>query len=267
MKTYLSSKGLRPDRDNSALLNKVFEAAKPKTTLVFPDGTFTLKSTVHITKPLHLDGAEDTTLEIDFADGFAVLISAVGTTTLINSLNLKNVQGGGLGVRSRTLVNNCVIEGIPGHTKGNGIDIYGNVNNKTEASFCRFTDTVIQFTRHGFYIQGPDANESGFIHCDVRDCSEVGFYDNSFLGNRFFNCMAHYNKGGNFRAENPNNMASFVGCYSERGAAKPDYLGGHSTWHGGRASNGFEFAQEGSAYMSGKILMKGVEFNSWKCKQ
>lgn len=263
MKVYLSSKGISPDKDNSPVVNRVIETAKPGFTLVWKDGVFPLKSTLKISKPIRMEGAESTELTIQHA-GNAVEVLATGHTTYINRMNIRG-RGScnhGFYIRSRTIMEDVFIDACI----GNGIDVYGNVGSGSEASFNRFTSVIIASCQHGIFFQGPDANQSNCFHLDIRDCSGVGFYDKSFLGNQFFGCMAHSNKQGNYRAEDDSSMAGFHGCYSE-GGVPPDFIGGHSCWIGGRASNGFQFAREGFAYYDGRILKKEMEFEPYQLLQ
>lgn len=85
----------------------------------------------------------------------------------------------------------------------------------------------------GYFAGRADANAITFIGCDARDNGRYGFNEDSFLGNNFFSCMAHYNKAGDYFVRDLNNARSlFAGCYSEGGNI-PSRLSRNSTIVGG----------------------------------
>jgi hypothetical protein len=121
-----------------------------------------------------------------------------------------------------------------------GASVTSDIHNASggNASAARFDNIdITECKGHGMYFQGGDANQCGVYHVDVRDCGGAGFYDNSFLGNQFFSCMTHSNKGGSYKAIDGNNRTGFYGCYAENDQP-PVYLAGAACWFGGLPSQG-----------------------------
>lgn len=245
MKTYLS-KYLRPDQDNSKVLNGVLENAKHRTRLVFPNGVFPIHSTLQQSgKTLYWEGMEDTTLLISHSGPGMTIGPAGDVAAYIMNLTLFNrhtppqdsEHQHGIQTEGIVISENLTIRNFFGH----GLNISADISTRgSNSSFSRFTSLAISGCKgSGVYLQGGDANQSNFYHVDVRDCSGFGFWDHSFLGNQFFGCMAHNNKLGNYRADDLNSRTGFYGCYSELGSP-PEYLAGHSFWIGGLPSNGID---------------------------
>lgn len=67
-----------------------------------------------------------------------------------------------------------------------GVHLYGNATLSTNVNNSTFyLCDASENRRHGFYVQGPDANAILFEKCDAITNGGVGFYDTSFLGNHY----------------------------------------------------------------------------------
>jgi hypothetical protein len=157
--------------------------------------------------------------------------------------------------RSRIENISILSEGAKTNRNANGIEVHAitdlyhiNVKNfggkgvayiadigaaKTDVSQSQiFNCEVVECGGDGFYFQGGDANQIDVIGCSARDNGGIGFYDNSFLGNQFFACMGHANKGGHYKVDGGNARATFMGCYGEEDSP-PSFFGGVSRVFGG----------------------------------
>ena len=259
---------INPKVDNSPSINAAIAAAKEGDTIQFPSGLIPIHEPIVVDKRLNLIGDEDGTTEIATSLNSTALIVSKGSIRPTKILNIffRNAYGlnktcDGVQISAIVDMENCWVKSFG----GNGITVSADVGKlKTNASFSKFSNLLIsENSGHGIYFQGGDANQCSVIHCDARDNKGIGFYDHSFLGNQFFGCMAHYNGAKvlpNYSADDPNNRATFIGCYSEQGSA-PEILAGCATWHGGLAANGFElrswakvFTKEPSALPTRKVL-------------
>lgn len=257
MKIYLSSKGIRPDIDNAQIINRVLETAKPGSTIVFKDGAYPIGSTLEQSNRLHWEGAEDTALVCNkpmtaanfTGQGNMITISRIhfeGFYSIWDNSEMKPFHG--VTVEAVLHMKDCIIHNF----WGTGLVVSADVGTrKTNASFSRFDNLLIYENReHGIYLQGGDANQCGFYHCDARDNKGIGFYDHSFLGNQFYGCMSHNNWNGSYKADDLNNRAGFFGCYAEMGSG-PIYLGGNAQWYGGLPSDGFELHENAKVWYYG----------------
>lgn len=248
MKIYLSSKGLRPDRDNAPVLNRVIEAAKEGSTLVWKDGRYPINSTIMQGKALHWEGAEDTWVDALQPLTFAEFTGG-SREAVINRVNFKGfypIQDGPKGPTFDGLLVNTIVHLsylTVRNAWGNAVTCSANMaTGRGNASFSYFGFmNLIECKENGLYFQGGDANQCEGRRVDVRDCNGIAIRDDSYLGNQFYACMTHNNKGGSYRAGDANNFTGFYGCYAE-GGQPPIYLDGHATWHGGLASNGIDVA-------------------------
>lgn len=246
MKIYLSSKGVKPTIDNSTIINNAISKAKDRDILIFPDGKFPIhKPIIQTNKIVHWQGGNTQILA-------ALNISALiikgnpDLKTFISNIDFINWECGdsdGLKISTVVVMENIQVNGFG----GNGITVSADVSNGTNASGSIFRNILIANNgKHGIYFQGGDANKCSCYDIDVRDNKGVGIYDHSFLGNFFSGCMAHSNER-NYMADDANNRATFIGCYSEQGSL-PEFLAGASTWHGGLPANGFELSQWAKVY-------------------
>jgi len=142
----------------------------------------------------------------------------------------------GLVIRGRVTLRDVTIKGF----SHNGIGIFSNIEEGNDASGSLLEKVhVLECGVDGFFIGHVDGNALTVIGCDARDNGRYGFNDDSFLGNNFLSCMAHYNKGGDFYVRDKANARSlFQGCYSE-GGNKTSQLGPLSTVVGGIWGTGY----------------------------
>jgi hypothetical protein len=256
MKIYLSSKGISPSKDNAALINKVIEAAKEKSTLVFPDGVFPCASQLfQNNKSLNWEGSEDTTLLIKHGEagihfnGNGRYITRFSNFTLENwQTDSTNNEQHGILVQSQIeMLNVSIIEFI-----GDGINIHGSTGS-TNADFSKFDRvSVFHCKGNGIVTKGGDANNIKFTDCDIRDCGGVGVLEYSFLGNKYDNIQVH-NCRGSFFASGINNESVFIGCYAEQGS-HPAFFGGEVTWLAGRNADGIILTGHAKAFPENRIL-------------
>lgn len=248
-KIYLAFKGLSGMADNSDKINRALEGVPEGTTVVFPDGTFPVTKTIIQNKTLHWEGGDNTILQA--SSPIIIAHFKNGNKSIINRINFKSnysiwsgqdtPQADGVLVSSIVYMRDCLVRNV----YGNGVTVSADIAHGTgNASASRFDNlNVIECRNNGIYFQGGDANQCGVYHADIRDCNGVGLWDNSFLGNQFFGCMTHNNKGS-YKAgdetdlDNQNSRAGFFGCYAEGGQG-PIIMCGHSMWYGGLPSDGF----------------------------
>lgn len=244
-KIYLSSKGIKPTIDNSTIINNAISKAKERDTIIFPElGKFPIyKTLLQVDKVLYWEGNNSQLLCLQTA---LIIKGNPDLKSFIRDLDFVNYDqaGDGVLISSVVVMENVQVNGFI----GNGLVVSADVTNGTNASGSIFRNILIANNKgNGIYLQGGDANKCSFYDADVRDNGENGIYDHSFLGNSFTNCMAHSNGKSNYRADDANNRATFVGCYSEQGSA-PEFLAGAATWHGGLPANGFELSQWAKVY-------------------
>jgi hypothetical protein len=99
-----------------------------------------------------------------------------------------------------------------------GLEVYGTMTQKHDASFCDFNNVLIGGCGgDGVFVVGPDSNASSFTSMDIRDCGGIGVNDNSFLGNKWDGVMVHACKKGSLNVQYPTAGSSFIGCYTETG--------------------------------------------------
>ena len=230
-------KYLSESKDNAPLINSALSKAKEGDRVILPDGSFPINSPLQITKPLRFEGG-NTTILTNLNTSALIIQNYSIKPVRVSSIDFFNNSdsGDGIIVNGITHLEYSWVKGFG----GNGITVSADVGTtQSNASFSKFQSVLIsECKKSGMFFQGGDANQCNCYHIDVRDNGEWGIYDHSFLGNQFFGCMAHGNQKGNYCADDPNNRASFFGCYSEQGNA-PDILSGAATWHGGLAANGF----------------------------
>lgn len=245
MKIYLSSKGLKPSSDNSGIINRQLEIAKEGSTIVWPEGKYQIASPIMQAKTLHWEGSEETIIEAQhpmtfavFSRGYKSVISRIKFEGYHSVRDVKDPTFDAVIVNSLVNMRDCKIM----NAWGNGITVQASL--PLNASKCKFENIDIgQCKGNGMYFQGGDANQCSSYDMDIRDCDGIGIWDNSFLGNNFFSCMTHANRGGSYKAgdekdlANQNSRSGFFGCYAE-GDQGPVILCGHSRWYGGLAARG-----------------------------
>ena len=141
----------------------------------------------------------------------------------------------GIVIRGRVTLRGIYVKGFY-----NGIEGFANMQEKNDMSGSFIEKCfAAENTNDGFWLGRVDGNAVTVIGCDARDNGRFGFNDDSFLGNNFLSCMAHYNKQGDFFVRAKNNARSmFLGCYSE-GGNKISRLGPLSTVIGGIWGTGY----------------------------
>ena len=145
-------------------------------------------------------------------------------------------KGNGIHSNARIKLRDCTMKGF----SQNGLLIWANMEEGGDASGSLIESCHSLENGHDGYLAGrTDANAITFVGCDARDNGRYGFNDDSFLGNNFISCMAHYNKAGDFFVRDKGNARSlFQGCYSE-GGNKTSELSARSTIIGGTWGTGY----------------------------
>ena len=94
-----------------------------------------------------------------------------------NQLDVFPFLYNGIEISSVTYLYNVRVIGFSGH----GIKLTGAVGSGTDVSLS-YLEKMVSSNHNGsgFYIAGPDANQSLFIGCDSRDNLRYGFEDQSF---------------------------------------------------------------------------------------
>ncbi len=216
--------------DVQALINNGGE----RIVISFPKGDFYFSSTLNIfNKSVWLLGTNGT--RFIFAPGVTGLI--LNRDKSIYKSKIANIefasQGGtanGLEIHSIIDLENVTVSRFGGI----GISLTADIEKeKTNVINSTLINCEVQESgSHGYYMHGGDASSIGFYNCSARDNGGYGFWDDSFLGNAFFNCLAHANKLGHYRADNGNNRSTFYGSYGEQDSP-PDMYGGVSRVFGG----------------------------------
>ncbi len=122
----------------------------------------------------------------------------------------------------------------------NGLLIWANMDEGGDASGSIIQSChALENNHDGFLAGRVDANCILFINCDARDNGRYNFNEDSFLGNTYISCMAHYGKQGDFFVRDKGNARStFVGCYTE-GGSPPSQLSPKSVVLGGLWGSGY----------------------------
>jgi hypothetical protein len=233
-------------KNNAALLQSFINKLPPGATqnIYFPAGEYNFESTITISKkPLRLFGDSGTiwgnSSKLIFPrNTTGIKVDRGGTSvqeTIIERLCL--IGGGGDGSAGNGIQANARIKLRDVTLKGfsqNGLLIWANMEEGGDASGSSVEYShALENGHDGFLAGRTDANAITFIGCDARDNGRYGFNDDSFLGNNFMSCMAHYNKKGDYHVRDWANARSlFMGCYSE-GGNTVSLLGPHTTVIGG----------------------------------
>ena len=189
-----------------------------------------------------------------------------GAASVIRGLYLLGAYDGtegeahGIHLRSRAIVENCIIAGFEGDgifadSTGGGAGNEGNTNN-SQIDTCR-----IQECRNGIYVNGGDANIWTIIGVDVSDNRQWGVWDSSFLGNTYVGCHSANNgvsSGGSPSAcvsHGGNRYGVVVGQEAGASTNAPSGTTTDNTWWyyidaGGVHSN-FPAWSSGTTYRSG----------------
>ncbi|ANE52454.1 right-handed parallel beta-helix repeat-containing protein [Flavisolibacter tropicus] len=227
-------KGSSP-KENSALIQAMFDYFPLGYTaaIYIPTGNFYFsESLVLDAKPFHVFGDNGSIFspyssKLHFPDGKTGLYikrsasnyqEAIVENICLIALGNKIEWASGINANGRVTIRGCYVKGF----SHNGFDIWANMEGtKTDASGSYIEKCfAVENLHDGFFAGRADANAITFIGCDARDNGRYGFNDDSFLGNNFISCMAHYNKKGDYFVRDWGNARSlFMGCYSEGGNA------------------------------------------------
>lgn len=218
--------------DNSKLLQEMINYFPVGYTasIYIPTGNYFFNKTITIDRrPVHLFGDNGTVFSLfssrlTFAAGqTGFMISRSGTSTqetimerlLIVSAGKTNTPADGIAVRTRITLRDITTKGF----SNNGIGIWANMEEGNDASGSLIEKChSLENGNDGFFLGRTDANSITVIACDARDNGRYGFNDDSFLGNIFISCMAHYNKQGDYFVRDKGNArTTFISCYSEGG--------------------------------------------------
>jgi hypothetical protein len=186
--------------DIQALINKVPENGRAVFKLISGNFTFSEPLTWK-NKSIWLIGTNGTTFV--FPNGKKGIVidrdhsvgrSRIENISIISSGVKTNPNANGIEVRAITDLYHINVKNFG----GKGIVYIADISAaKTDVSQSQiFNCEVAQCGNDGYYFQGGDANQINVIGCSARDNGGIGFYDRSFLGNQFFACMGHANKGG-----------------------------------------------------------------------
>lgn len=245
-----------PEQNSAAFekhLSLFPEGACPS--IKIPYGNYHFARTINIyRKPVYLHGDNGTvfgnsTKLIFPRNTTGLFIDRGGASiqeTIIERICL--VGGGGDGSNGNGIHNNARIKLRDVTIKGfsqNGLLIWANMEEGGDASGSIIQSChALENGHDGFFAGRVDGNSILFINCDSRDNGRWGFNDDSFLGNTFIACMAHYNKAADFNVRDWGNARStFVSCYSE-GGNPVSKLGPHSTVIGGIWGSGFAIGND-----------------------
>ena len=116
----------------------------------------------------------------------------------------------------------------------------GDGNNANGWQFNRCTATGC--AGWGFFTVGADANAGVALNCVAAQNGLGGFYEGSFLGNTYVQCLAEANgvagvgSGYSVPVDAASNNSLFLGCYAEGGQANS--INGRAMWLGGLQGSG-----------------------------
>jgi hypothetical protein len=247
--------GGKPE-ENSRLIQAMIDyfPAGHTASIYIPTGTYQFARAILVdSRPVHLYG-DNGSIFTPYATKllFPAGVNGIAVRRTVNSyqdaiierlciIGQPNSSTWASGITSwaRITIRDCTVKGF----SHNGIDFWANLEepgNVGDASGslverCHSLENV----HDGFFAGRTDANAITFIANDARDNGRYGFNDDSFLGNNFISCMAHYNKAGDYYVRDKGNAKSlFQACYSE-GGNKISELSGKSTVLGGIWGTGY----------------------------
>jgi hypothetical protein len=124
-------------------------------------------------------------------------------------------------LRARATIQDCFID----KWQGEGIYIIAVAPNNGNANNWRVERTVIQNTRHGMFVDGPDVNAGIAYAVSVDACRGWGIWDSSFLGNTYTACHVAGSTSGAYKSDDVSARNVFIGCYSESGQPASSFVG------------------------------------------
>jgi hypothetical protein len=234
-----------PDIDNAAIINSYINKnvqVSGSLNLYVPQGNWHCKTTIKIfDRTISIMGAGVTQTSFLFAPGVNGIwvnrtqkeasmgkgilerfsIAAKGKNPIIagqKDFDEKGVErpwsNQGMKIWQRYSVRDVSIYGF----SNRGLELYGDIRDKHDASFCDFNNILIGGCGgDGVFVVGPDSNASSFNSMDIRDCGGIGINDNSFLGNKWEGVMMHACAKGSMNVQYTTAGSSFIGCYTEMG--------------------------------------------------
>lgn len=229
--------GLSEQGDNYEALQGLVDSATGR--VILPAGTYSYsKPLAWVNKTVVIEG-QGIGLTVLRGPGIKISRTHSQARSKISALSLlssdKSEGTHGIEISALTDLQDVYIKGFG----GDGLHYFGDMGTGTDVSGCVAINVeVAECSGNGVYIQGGDANVIAFYSCNTRDNEGQGFYDKSFLGCHFFSCMAHYNKKGDYRSDDPNARSTFNGCYSE-GQGIKNYIGGAGRVYGGIYADGW----------------------------
>lgn len=247
--------GLSPTNtpEQNSLAIEAILAAIPEghsKSIYIPTGDYYFARMIHIyRRPIYLHGdngsawSKGTRFFFPYnTDG--IFIDRAGQSiqeTIIKRIFLQSAGGdgsNGSGIRTNSRVK--IYDVTCKNFSRNGFDIWANMEEGGDASGSLLSGChALENKLDGFFAGRVDANVITFFNCDARDNGRMGFLDDSFLGNNYISCMAHYNKGGDFWVRDWGNARSgFQFCYTEGGNVISS-LGPKSTVVGGLWGSGY----------------------------
>ncbi|MES2620179.1 MAG: hypothetical protein V4615_04935 [Bacteroidota bacterium] len=249
--------GVRPSQTGSANSDSMdkFLASIPNgaSQLIYaPFGRYEMARTILITNPVRIVGdngsiwANPSTMFVfpDGVTGFKFDRTLNGSQGFVVEnvcviAQNKTIKGDASGFQSngRIRLVNCTAKGF----YWKGFDLWGNIEGTSTDVSGSWVENchALENGYDGFFAGRADGNAVTFIGCDARDNGRYGFNDDSFLGNNYISCMAHYNKGGDIYVRDLNNTRTvIVGFYSE-GGSPVSRVGEHTVVSGGSWGTGY----------------------------
>jgi hypothetical protein len=243
----IQQKGVRPSysaEENTKAIEKLINDLPEAATIYAPAGDYRFAKAINLHKKgIHFFG-DNGSLWVKGthfyfpkeSQGLILLGPAIiENIGLIGSGN-QNEWMDGVVIRSVVKLNGVFVKGFYHGIEGFG-DIEGTKFNISGSSIVNCF--AAENTKDGFFFGRVDGNAVTVIGCDSRDNGRYGFNDDSFLGNYFFGCMAHNNKGGHYYVRDKLNARSaFIGCYGEMDSPVNDFSR-LTTVIGGFLANGY----------------------------
>lgn len=255
MTSKLKAKGA----DHATVINRAIENAKQGTILSFPyDSQVDLTSSIiQDNKAIIWEGNNSLFKVWHKESGF--IITRRSSIKRIRMMDMEISNGLNdhdnkeqHGIDCSAPINTYGIVAISGFY-GHGLKLWASTESRpgSDVSNSKFESLLVQSCRgDGVHIQGADANQIIFYHLDVRDNWGWGYHDDSFLGCKVIEGMAHNNRLGHYRVSQGTSMAKVSG-YGE-GDSPPSVFFGSTVVEGGHW-NGVEL-HDNATYIRGREM-------------
>jgi hypothetical protein len=151
---------------------------------------------------------------------------STGLGSIISGLELLGISSGstdqygshGILVNATAYIDNCQIFNF----KGNGISVIADVTSTTlytlgNANGWSIKDCSIGGNYNGVYVTGGDSNAGIGSGVNIVGSTNIGIWDNSFLGNTWIACQVDSSPTNCYKAIGGNTRSIFLGCYAESG--------------------------------------------------